>query len=321
MPFCEKCGTQIAPDVNVCPNCGQPQVVTPAAGAPPQPQPQPPPQQMAQPPYPGPPGGPPPGGPGGQIGYGRMKIDEAIRQRSESDRLMTPLWALAPLIAWIVMVAVIFLILIAAYSGIDVDDTEEAEKAGEDFLWAFVITVAVGFAVFAAVVLYPWYLMIKRRTTHFQRERHLREGIIELIGEKGAQGVPVSTEMATLNSLHAEANSDEVERSPILNIIIMIILPWVGAMYVLYFLMKDIFKHHNRDIAIMQQTQAVAQKMGRAVVVPSWQSLPPRNFGVYLILSCCIPLFGIYWQWVIIKDYNDHFQTQWRFEDQLHVLY
>jgi hypothetical protein len=234
---------------------------------------------------------------------------------------MTPLWALAPLVAWIVIFVVMNIFLWAAITGMNVDDPQDAEEAAEDFYYGLMITIVVTIVIFAAIVLYPWYLMIKRRTDHFNRERLLREGIIELMAEKGRMGVPVATEMATLNSLHAEANSEEVERSPVLNLIIMILIPWIGLMYVLYFLMKDIFKHHNRDIAIMQQTQSVAQKMQRAIVVPSWQALPTRNFGIYLILSCCIPFFGIYWQWVIIKDYNDHFQTQWRFEDQLHALY
>lgn len=274
---------------------------------------------------------PPPQNYSGGSGLGIQKIEEARRQRKKTDRMMSPLWILWPIVAYIILI-LISLIVGGLFGAMFDDETsdedywqsgeeETDEELFDEFLAAIGIIILAMF-IFGLILIYPWYLMIKRRTDHFQRESLLREGLLEHFKEKSYRtGINLSQEIATIGSLHAEANSVEQPKSPILYSIIMIIIPYIGPFYVLYFLMKDIYIHHNRTIAIMQNTQSAANRLGRAIVAPTWKTLPGRSFVIYFIISCCCPIFGLYWQYSIIKDYNDHFKAQAHFEDQLPSIY
>jgi len=226
---------------------------------------------------------------------------------------MSKLWIFAPLLGWIITFIINmlpFLIGVSLFGG--------GSPSTNESTLVFVIALIVGLII----SIYPWYLMIKRRTDHFNRERTLKAGIIELIQEKSHMTrVAVPTELATLNAVYMEANSEETDKNPIVWTLIAMVIPWIGMMFVLYFLMKDIYKHHNRDLAFMQHSGAALNRMGYTIVVPSWRVLPPRSFMLYFILSCCIPCFGLYWAYSIINDYNEHFTTQWQFEDQLVIAY
>lgn len=90
------------------------------------------------------------------------------------------------------------------------------------------------------------------------------------------------------------------------------------VIYVLYFLTKDPPNHDRRQLSFMQQVQSAGSKLGMYLVVPTWKSLPPRSFAIFLILIIfTFGLFAFYWFYVLIKDFNDHFMAQWQFENQL----
>lgn len=284
----------------------------------------PPPPSYTQPSYPQPPQYPPSKPPqymGVGRGVGRQKIEEAKRQRAKTDKIMSPLWILAQILGIIVMLLFPFIAGLAIF-GIESNEKVLTDKEKDTRGIGMLVFIIIGLIVGALIMIYPWYLLIKRRSEHFRRDILLREGIIDLLREKSTTtSANLNQEIATLSSLHAEACSVEEYKNPIVHIIIMIIIPWIGAMYVLYFLMKDIFAHHNKVIAFMQNTQNALNKLGFAIVAPTWKVLPSRSFAVYFILACCIPLFALYWQYTIIKDYNDHFKAQWQFEDQLPNVY
>lgn len=45
--------------------------------------------------------------------------------------------------------------------------------------------------------------------------------------------------------------------------------------------------------------------------------LPDRSMILYVILTIFTGIFALYWLYVLVKDPNDHFANQWRFEDSL----
>ena len=239
---------------------------------------------------------------------GVSKIKEAIRKRSETDRIMSPLWILAPILAIVIWIVV----LTFAFGG-------EFLFGDSPATGAFSIALIIGgFIAYILIIAYPWYLMIKRRTEHFKRDHILMSGIIEYLNQKQSESnINLTQELATLRSIASEANSEESEKSPLMYTILAIIIPYIGILYVLYFLMKDVYAHHQRISAFMQNTQTASNKLGESIVVPSWKTLPDRSFVLYFLLSCICSPFAFYWMYTIIKDYNDHFKHQWRFEDQL----
>jgi len=111
---------------------------------------------------------------------------------------------------------------------------------------------------------------------------------------------------------------EEREKSAVVWIVLSIITLGILGIYVLYFLTKDPPNHDHRQLSFMQQAQSAASKLGMTVVVPTWKSLPDRSFFLYFILTIVTAgLFGIYWYYVLFKDFNEHFKAQWVFEDQL----
>ena len=260
----------------------------------------------------------------GGSGLGMQKIEEARRQRKKTDRIMSPLWILWPIVAYIIVFLILFIMggLLGSMFGDETSDEPQSDEKFFDELAAAFGILILAIIIWGIILIYPWYLMIKRRTDHFQRESLLREGINEHFKEKSFQtGINLSQEIATIGSLNAEANAEEQPKSPVLYSILMIIIPYIGPLYVLYFLMKDIYIHHNRTIAVMQNTQSGANRLGLSIVAPTWKTLPSRTFILYLIISCCCPIFGLYWEYSIIKDYNEHFKAQAHFEDQLPGIY
>ncbi len=237
---------------------------------------------------------------------GQAKIDEAKRRRHEADKILSPLWVLSPILGGIILFVTLFFSIFFVL---------EHELFGGA---AAVIMIIIGLVVYVFLIAYPWYLMIKRRTEHFKRDHLLMQGVIEYLAKKQSQSeTDLNQELATLRSIYSEANFEEDEKSPILYTVLAIVIPWIGILYVLYFLMKDIYSHHQRITAFMENTRIASNKLGESIVVPSWKTLEERNFVIYFLISCFCTPFMYYWMYSIIKDYNEHFKNQWRFEDQM----
>jgi len=237
---------------------------------------------------------------------GQSKIDEARRRRHETDKILSPLWVLSPILGGIILFVTLFFSIGFVF---------EYELFGGA---AAVIMIVIALVVYVFLIAYPWYLMIKRRTEHFKKDHLLMQGVIENLAKKQSQsGTNLNQELATLRSIYSEANFEEDEKSPILYTVLAIVIPWIGILYVLYFLMKDIYSHHQRINAFMENTRIASNKLGESIVVPSWKTLEERNFVIYFLISCFCTPFMYYWMYSIIKDYNEHFKNQWRFEDQM----
>ncbi|PJB21109.1 MAG: hypothetical protein CO114_07100 [Euryarchaeota archaeon CG_4_9_14_3_um_filter_38_12] len=84
----------------------------------------------------------------------------------------------------------------------------------------------------------------------------------------------------------------------------------------MYFLTKDPGIHDSRQNSFIRYASSALHKLG-ITVQPSWKTIPQRSAVLYLVLSLFMPFFFIYWFYVVIKDLNNHFRTQWVFEDSL----
>jgi len=230
----------------------------------------------------------------------KATISEAVRMRGETDRIVSPLWMLAPLLSIVVSIVMMILGLLISPE-------------------AMLLLALVGSIIAIVIAVYPLYLLIKRRSAHFRRDATLRSGIIEYLKARAAsQKVGIDSEVATMNVVHSESLGEEREKSAVVWIVLSIVTLGILGLYVLYFLTKDPPNHDHRQLAFMQQAQSAASKLGITMVVPTWKSLPDRSFFLYFILTIFTAgFFGIYWYYVLIKDFNEHFKAQWIFEDQL----
>ena len=221
--------------------------------------------------------------------------------RHESDKIMSVGWIFLPFIGIILGIAGIVGSFANPLAGIG-------------------LTLGLTFVDLVLIVVF-WYFLISRRNKHFKRDKAEREGLIEYLEHASAtsgKSNEIATELATMNTVNSEANTEEGEKSPVLWIILTIITFGIAGLYVLYFLTRDPYKHDSKQQSFMQQTQSALTKLGKTIVNPSWKALPSRSFFLYLILDIVtLGLFGFYWYYVLIKDFNDHFKTQWQLEDSI----
>ena len=241
---------------------------------------------------------------------GKNQITEAVRIRREKDDIMSALWILSPLLGGVAFLGIFIGSL--ALGSFSANNTALAGGAILGFVGGLVIAIILS--------VLPWYRLIKRRSGHFRRDRILREGLINYIrGTAAERGMEanMTVELATMTSIHSEANGEEDEKSAVLWIVLSVITFGLLSLYVWYFLTKDPHKHDVRQLAFMQQVQSSFSKLGKTVVFPFWKSLPDRSYFLYLILWIITGIFSLYWNYVLITDFNDHFRAQWQVEDQL----
>jgi hypothetical protein len=242
---------------------------------------------------------------------GKNLISEAIRIRRETDDIMSGLWILSPLLGFVAFFVIFFGgFFIGASSGV---------RTG--VLAGGLIGLILGVIVYVILALLPWYKLIRRRSEHFKRDRILREGLISYVrGVASERGIEsqMSTELATMTAVHSEANGEEDEKSAMLWIILSIITFGLLGLYVSYFLTKDPHNHDVRQLAFMQQVQSAFSKLQKTIVFPFWKAMTGRSFFLYLVLTLLTGgLFALYWNYVLISDFNQHFRAQWQIEDQL----
>ncbi len=249
----------------------------------------------------------PPGSPSAQ---GKNLISEAIRIRRETDDVMSALWILSPLFGLVAFIAILV--------GGAVVGSAAGSTGG---LAGGLIGLIGGIIVYIILALLPWYKLIRRRSEHFRRDKILREGLISYIrGVASERGIEaqMSTEIATMTTVHSESNGEENEKSAILWIVLSIITFGLVGIYVAYFLTKDPHGHDVRQLAFMQQVQSSFTKFQKTIVFPFWKAIPSRSFFLYLVLTwITFGLFALYWNYTLISDFNEHFKAQWQIEDQL----
>jgi uncharacterized protein DUF4234 len=223
---------------------------------------------------------------------------------------MSALWILSPLLGGVAFFGILFgSLFLGGTSG-----------SSTVFAGGAILGFVAGIIIAIILFVLPWYRLIKRRNGHFRRDRMLREGLINYIrGQAAEKGIEakMTIELATMTSIHSEANGEEDEKSAVLWIILSIITFGLLSLYVWYFLTKDPHKHDVRQLAFMQQVQSAFSKLEKTVVFPFWKSLPDRSYFLYLILWFITGIFSLYWNYVLITDFNDHFRAQWQVEDQL----
>ncbi len=248
---------------------------------------------------------------------GKQKIMMAIRNRRETDKLISRLWA-APILG----LAIFFIFV---YLSLWVIMLTSATFFGFGQLIFILLLIILPLLSIHIILTYLTYSLILRRNRHFERDRLLREGIIQYFRSLARDSNPtlsktkpfVGSQLATMQILHAEAGSQEGEQNTLLWTILMLFIPFMG-LYVLYFLTKDSYNHDKRQQVFMQNVQQAASKFTMTIIPPSWKCLPPSSCGGYIFLS--LVFYGIflgYWYYALISDMNIHFKAQWQFEDQL----
>jgi uncharacterized protein DUF4234 len=245
---------------------------------------------------------------------------ESLRKDSElrgqTDTRMSVAWIFLPIIAIVIEIAVVFITIAATISNIqNLSTTSTAAPAV-----GLGVSTAIGL-VASILFLYFFYMLIRRRNQHFPRQQRFFSDLVSFLrtaaNKKGANVEPVLNSME--NTLR-QSQSEETEKSAVLWVILMIIpfISIIAILYILYFLTKDYYKHERWEDGMLSDSERAMSALGIQFIFHRSEPIPSRSFILYLIITIItFGIFGLYWEYTLIKDPNNHFANHAVYEPQI----
>lgn len=231
----------------------------------------------------------------------RERIAELTAERTNTDEILSPLWALLPLIA----------VVFGTFIGILLIFTPSVEIS--------LLIFMVGSIVALALLIILNYKLVDRYNKHLVREASLRRTMIEYTWTRGQERGTTDAiypYVSALESIDRQALMDEQPRSPLWSLAFLI--PIVGVVlyfYMLYFLTRFASVHDDRWHAFAYNIHLSSMVNGDMVPPPLPKYPQERSFILYLLLTIIFSPFLFYWYFKLVDDPNKHFQEMGAFED------
>jgi len=242
--------------------------------------------------------------------------------RADTDSRMSSAWILIYLLPFIVAVLFVALIIAAVFLTATTVTTTPGQlptiQYTPDIFGIIALFYVLLIVTFIGDIILI-YRLARRRNAHFKRQIFLFEDVVAAVKAIATRkGVDVEVGLASGDRTVREAKAEETEKNAVLWTILSVITG-IAAFYVLYFLMKDFYKHERREDGFWEDMSKTLDKCGVKFSVPRrTETLPDRSFALYFILTLVtLGLFGIYWIYVLLKDPNEHFRYHVQVEDQL----
>ena len=247
---------------------------------------------------------------------GASAILQAVERRADADtRPSFFTFVILPILFALIGLAIFFAAIIVAAGTAD-SSAAAAEAFTGAALGAMLIMVA---AVIAGIVLQVLglYKVIKRRNDHIARDQLLRQGTLEFARHHHERAPQEGGDeaLAAMERIHNEAQLEENERSAPLHLVLYFLIPF-WSFYVLYFLLKDLPRHSRRQAWFTHHARTALGGHG-GEEVDAVPALHEHNFILALLGMIIIPFWGLVVLYWIYNDPHQHFDAQWRHEDQL----
>ncbi len=230
--------------------------------------------------------------------------------RSGTDKRLSQLWAFTPLL---------FFALAASFAvaGLLMWEWEIPAKITMTHA-IFIAVMALTGIIGAILLLILIYKLIRRRNEHFKRHQLLEEDIIRVLtSSAGRKRAKIEDKLASIERSSREAKLTEKEQPAFLWAILCFFIPFV-ALYVGYFLMRDLYRHERREDFFLEDLEKTAGPIVALELPRRFRSTPDRNIVLYIALTILtVGLFGIYWLYTLIVDPNNHFDHQVKWENKL----
>jgi hypothetical protein len=142
--------------------------------------------------------------------------------------------------------------------------------------------------------------------------------MLERLRSKGDQGTSAKAEMTEMERIHEEALDEERLPNPLYAA--MTALPLVGlplGYYYLYHLNLIPGPHDSRWLRYLALRSSIGSKLGVTAPSAPPATLSKRPFALYAVVSLVFFPFLAYWYHVMMREVNEHFEAQWKVEDEL----
>ncbi len=247
------------------------------------------------------------------------RIEELICRRSSTDRRMGYVWMLVPILPVLVglALAISFIrILASAVSSVgSLQQPQSALPAARAILGLYGLAI-VSLYLILLIGAFAFYYLIDRRNNHFKRQQQLFLTFQRYLASK--TDAPDSENLFCLARLSEESIFEERDRpAGPWSILYLFVTPIVGLILA-YNLDQDLRRHE--DLQSSYQTTLI-NALNETSTQPTTLASPKshkRDPILFIVLTAITAgLFWIYWFYTLLKDYNEHFLDQSRFEDQI----
>jgi hypothetical protein len=235
--------------------------------------------------------------------------------RTQTDRQISVVWVLLPIIAALLGVVVAVVEVIAVARARSSSTTRMAPAVG-----GFALTA--GIEVLAGVLyLYFFYMLIRRRNQHFPRQQRFFSDLVMVLRVAASRrNVNVDAVLGSMENTVRQTQVEETEKSAVMWVILMLVpfINIIAELYVLYFLTSDFYKHERWEDGMLSDTERALGAMGVQFIFHRNDPIPSRSFVLYLVVTIItVGMFGLYWDYVLIKDPNNHFVSHAIYEPQI----
>ncbi|MDI6830093.1 MAG: DUF4234 domain-containing protein [Actinomycetota bacterium] len=196
-----------------------------------------------------------------------------------------------------------------------------AARASTDFITDPGMAILLSIVTCGIYGMYIIYKLVQRRDEHFKRMAAVVDAAVAQLRTK-AQGREelIGQELAQLEQVRMRMAGMAAERGAAIWLLICI-FTGIGSFILYYLLMQDYVEHDAVEAQFFTLMSSALAKLGLAAqasqAVPS---VPQREFVTFLLLSIVTcGIYGFYWMYVMIKDFNDHFMAQVAWEDFLYT--
>jgi predicted permease len=195
-----------------------------------------------------------------------------------------------------------------------------AARASTDFITDPGIAILLSIITCGIYGLYILYKLVQRRDEHFQRMAAVVDASIAQLRVK-AQGREdaIAAELAQLDQIRMRMATLSAERGAVIWLLICIFTSLVGYAILYYLLMQDYVEHDEVESQFFTIMSGALAKLGLSGQAgQAAPSVPRREFVTFLLLTIITcGIYGFYWMYVMIKDFNEHFEAQVPWEDFL----
>lgn len=239
--------------------------------------------------------------------------------RAQTDRQISVAWILLPIIAALLAVVVAVLEVLAIVNTLSSLTSSSTTMAAPVFGGFALVT---GIEVLAGILyLYFFYMLIWRRNQHFPRQQRFFTDLVTVLrGAASKRNVNVDAVLGSMENTVRQSQAEETDKSAVLWVILMLVpfISIIAILYVLYFLTSDFYKHERWEDGMLSDTERALGAMGVQFIFHRNNPIPSRSFVLYLIVTIItLGIFGLYWEYVLIKDPNNHFVNHAVYEPQI----
>jgi len=252
-----------------------------------------------------------------------QRLEALMRRRGETDRRMSYGWMIVPLLPVVAAVVIagtlvgIIASLVPKIGTLSQSATTPTQPEIAPIVAGILALYGLAVIVFFAVMFFgalSFYYMIDRRNRHFTRQQLLFSTLHGYLATKA----PTSAKISQLSYLTEDSVCEErTKPAGVWALLFMFVTPIIGLI-ASYNLTQDMRKHDefqsNYQAAL---TSSLADAGFPQPNLPAYTS-HKRDPVLFLILTAITGgLFWIYWYYTLLKDYNDHFANQAKFEDEV----